>query len=142
MSSRSFYVVSAIDTHFCVCMLLNFLNKCACIINLIDISILFFNINLFKNRELFVRMYKNTGYCMSASENLCPGTICPRVQIDGVLFVRMCKSTGYYLSACAKMTGYYLSGVLFVRDSAWVKVSMCLVFIFFLTNVDLVRVLL
>jgi len=43
------------------------------------------------------------------------GTIRPRVQIDGVLFVRMCKSTGYYLSACAKMTRYYLSGVLFVR---------------------------
>jgi len=29
----------------------------------------------------------------------------------------MCKSTGYYLSACAKMTGYYFAGVLFVRHS-------------------------
>ena len=98
MSSRPFYVVSVIDTHFCVCMLLNLLNKCACIINLIKISLLFFNIDLFKEKIW--------------------GTICPRVQIDGVLFVRMCKSTGYYLSTCAKMTGYYLSGVLFVRDSS------------------------
>ena len=45
------------------------------------------------------------GYYLSACENLW-GTICPHVQIDG-----------YYLSACAKMTGYSLSGVLFVRDS-------------------------
>jgi len=106
MSSRSFYFVSVIDTQYlCSCMLLNLLNKCACIINLIEMSILFLNIDLFKDRVLFVRMYKKRG------------TICPRVQIDGVLFVRMCKSTGYYLSACAKMTGYYLSGVLFVRDS-------------------------
>jgi len=57
MSSRSFYVVSVIDTqYFCVCMLLNLLNKCACIINLIEISILFFNIDLFKDKVLFVRM--------------------------------------------------------------------------------------
>jgi len=49
------------------------------------------------NRVMFVRLYRNTGYCLSACENLW-GTICPRVQIDGVLFVRMCKSTGYYLS--------------------------------------------
>jgi len=39
------------------------------------------------------------------------------VQIDGGLFVRLCKSTGVCLSACAKMTGVYLSGGLFVRDS-------------------------
>jgi len=58
-------------------LLLNLLNKCACIINRIEISILFFNIDLFKDRVLFDGMY---------------------------------KSTGYYLSACAKMTGYYLSG--------------------------------
>jgi len=84
MSSRSFYmyVVSVKDTqYFCVCMLFNLLNKCAGIINLIKISILFFNIDLFKDRVLFVRMYKNTGYCLSACENLW-GTICP----------------GYYLS--------------------------------------------
>ena len=60
--------------------------------------------------------FLRTGYYLSACANLW-GTVCPRVQIDGVLFVRLCKSTGYYLSACAKMTGYYLSGVLFVRDS-------------------------
>ena len=117
MSSGSFYVVSVIDTQYCcVCMLLNLLNKRACILNLNVISTLFFNKNLFKDRVLFVRLYKNTGYCLSAWENIW-GTICPRVQIYRVLFVRMCKSTGYYLSACAKMTGYYLSGVLFVRDS-------------------------
>ena len=39
------------------------------------------------------------------------------VQIDGGLFGRLCKSTGVCLSACAKMTGVYLSGGLFVRDS-------------------------
>jgi len=71
-------------------MLLNLLNKCACIINLIEINILFFNIDLLKDRVLFVRMYKKSGYCLSACENLL-GTICPRFQIDGVLFVRMCK---------------------------------------------------
>jgi len=116
MSYRSFYVVSVIDMqYFFVCMVLNLLN--ACIINLIDISILFFNINLLKDMVLlvFVHMYKMTGYYLSACSNR-RDTICPRVQIDGVLFFRMCKSTGYYLSACAKMTGYYLSGVLFVRD--------------------------
>jgi len=122
MSSRSFYVVTVIDTqYFCVCMLLNLLNKCACILNIIEISILFLYIDRFKDRVLFVRMYKTTGYYLSACSNR-RGTICPCVQIDRVLFVRMCKSTGYYLSACAKMTGYYLSGVLFVRDSlgdAW-----------------------
>jgi len=73
--------------------------------NLIENSILFFNIDLFKDRVLFAGMKKRRG------------TICPRVQIDGVLFVRMCKTTGYYLSACAKMTGYCLCRVLFVRDS-------------------------
>jgi len=88
-------------------MLLNLLNECACIINLIVISILFFNIDLFKDRVLFVRMYKNTGYCLSACENR-RGTICPHVQIDGVLFVRMCKN----------------DGVLFVRDS-FVKDPQC-----------------
>jgi len=60
--------------------------------------------------------FLRTGYYLSACTKR-RGTICPHVQIDGVLFVRLCKSTGYYLSACAKMTGYYLSGVLFVRDS-------------------------
>jgi len=65
---------------------------------------------------LFVRLYKTTGYYLSACANLW-GTVCPPVQIDEVLFVRLCKLTGYYVSACAKMTGYYLSGVLFVRDS-------------------------
>ena len=96
MSSRSFYVVSVIDTqYFCACMLLNLLNKCASIINFIELSILFFNIDLFKDRVLFVRMYKNTGYCLSACENLwCP--ICQRFQIDGVL---------PYLSACANRRG-------------------------------------
>jgi len=64
---------------------------------------------------LFVRLYKTTGYYLSACANLW-GTVCPHVQIYGILFVRVCKSTGYYLSACAKMTGYYLSGVLFVRN--------------------------
>ena len=38
------------------------------------------------------------------------------MQIDGGLFVRLCKSTGVCLSACAKMTGVYLSGGLFVRN--------------------------
>ena len=70
-----------------------YLYLCACIINRIEISILFFKIDLFKDRVLFVRMYKNTGYCLSACENLW-GTICPHVQIDGVLFVRMCKNDG------------------------------------------------
>ena len=74
-------------------MLLNLLNKCACIINLIEISILFFNIDLFKDRVLFVGMYKTTGYYLSACSNR-RGTICPHVQIDGVLFVRMCKNDG------------------------------------------------
>ena len=37
--------------------------------------------------------------------------------MDGVLFVRISKTTGYYLSANAKMTGYYFTGVLLVRDS-------------------------
>jgi len=51
MSFRSFYVVSVTDTqYFCVCMLLNLLNKCACVINLIEISIFFFNIDLSKER--------------------------------------------------------------------------------------------
>jgi len=36
---------------------------------------------------------QNTGYCLSACENPW-GTICPDVQIDGVLFVRMCKHNG------------------------------------------------
>jgi len=76
---------------------------------------LFINIWLFKDGVLFVRLYKTTGYYLSACANLW-GTVCPRVQIDGVLCVRLCKSTGYYLSACAKMTGNYLSGVLFVRN--------------------------
>ena len=80
MSSRSFYVISVIDTqYFCVCMLYNLLNKCACIINHIEISILFFNIDLFKDRVLFVRMYKMTGYYLSACANR-RGTICPHVQ--------------------------------------------------------------
>ena len=60
----------------CVCMLLNLLN--ACIINLFDISILFFNINLLMDRVLFVRMYKTTVYYLSACSNR-RGTICPRV---------------------------------------------------------------
>jgi len=81
------------------------LNKCACVINLIEINILF-----------LIYSFLRTGYYLSACTKR-RGTICPRVQIDGVLFVRLCKSTGYYLSACANMTGYYLSGVLFVRDS-------------------------
>ena len=99
MSYRSFYVVSVIDMqYFFVCMVLNLLN--ACIINLIDISILFFNINLLKDMVLFVHMYKTTGYYFSACSNR-RGTFCPRVQIDGVLFVRMCKN----------------DGVLFVRNS-------------------------
>ena len=53
----------------------------------------------------FVRLCKNTGYCLSACENprgtICPHVqidgvlfICPHVQIDGVLFVRMCKNDG------------------------------------------------
>ena len=45
------------------------------------------------NGVLFVRLCKNTGYCLSACENLW-GTICPHVKIDGVLFVRMCKNDG------------------------------------------------
>jgi len=45
------------------------------------------------DRVLFVRLCKNTGYCLSACENPW-GTICPHVQIDGVLFVRMCKNDG------------------------------------------------
>ena len=53
---------------------------------------------------------------MSACKKI-RGTVCPHVKIYGVLFIRMWKSMGYYLSACAKMTGYSLSGVLFVRDS-------------------------
>jgi len=77
---------------------------------------------------------------LSACANLW-GTVCPRVQIDEVLFVRVCKNDGVlfvrgticpepYLKTAApkrqlakilgpraKMTGYYLSGVLFVRDS-------------------------
>jgi len=74
--------------------IINLLN--ACIINLIDISILFFNINLLKDMVLFVHMYKTTGYYLSACSNR-RGTICPHVQIDGVLFVRMCKNDGVLL---------------------------------------------
>jgi len=77
--NHSFYVVSVIDTSFCVCMLLNLLNKCACIINLIEISIFFFNIDLFKDRVLFVRVFKSTGYYLSTCANR-RGTICPHVQ--------------------------------------------------------------
>jgi len=48
---------------------------------------------------------------------LCNNKFDETVQIDGGLFVRLCKSTGVCLPACAKMTGVYLSGGLFVRDS-------------------------
>jgi len=45
-----------------------------------------------------------TGYYLSACSNRW-GTVCPPVQIDGVLFVRLCKSTGYCLTACANRRG-------------------------------------
>ena len=82
--------------------------------------------------------FLRTGYYLSACTKR-RGTICPHVQIDGVLFVRLCKSTGYYLSACAKMTGYYLSGVLFVRDSTFVcKTKLCHCVFFFINQLNLV----
>jgi len=65
-------------------MLLNSLNKGACIINLIKINILFYYI-AFKGR----------------------GTICPPVQNDGVLFVSMCKSMGYPLVQIRRVRGWF-----------------------------------
>ena len=55
------------------------LNKCACVINLIEINILFFNIWPNKDGVLLVCLYKTTGYYLSACANLW-GTVCPRVQ--------------------------------------------------------------
>ena len=104
-------------------MLLNLLNKCACIINLIDINILF-----------LIYSFLRTGYYLSACKKR-RGIICPHVQIYGVLFVRLCKSTGYCLSACANRRGtmcphvqkwrgticpgYYLSVTLWPQVQKW-----------------------
>jgi len=84
-------------------MLLNSLNKCICIINLIEINILFLIYSFLRRGTicppvkndgvLFVRMCKSMGYCLSACA-IRRGTVCPPVQIDGVLCVRMCKNDG------------------------------------------------
>jgi len=61
-------------------------------------------------------MCKSIGYCLSACANRL-GTVCPPVQIDGVLFVRVCKNDGVLLvwgTICPEPTSPHTTVILFV----------------------------